>query len=184
MDPRSDFLNNPSHHVSQYAGNSILVAGNTPAEAAASIISHFKKKLHWPKEEIKKLAEFMISECGGGTLESTREVVVSHFAARLDMDPTTFLKSKEVHRSFVKTLGSEFEYSDLSIKLSRDQALWIAKSIMGKTQASNLEYDTLSRRGSVDDFSYQVITRICQMKGRYYSIKNFLDELKNPDVST
>ena len=79
------------------------MAGNTPAEAAASIVSHFKKKLHWPKEEIKKLAEFMISECGGGTLESTREVVVSHFAARLDMDSTTFLKSKKVDQSFVET---------------------------------------------------------------------------------
>ena len=184
MDHRSDFLNTPSHHVSQYAGNSILVAGNSPAEVAASIVSHLKKELHWPKGKIKKLAEFMISECDGGILESTREVVVSHFADLLNMDPTTFLTSGKVHQSFSMTLGSEFEYSDLSIKLTRDQALCIANSILGKAQASNLEYDTYSQGGSVRKFSSKVITTICQMHDTRYSIQNFLDQLKNPDVST
>ncbi len=183
MDHIPDFSNTPSHPLSRYVGNSKLPADTSPDKAAAGIFSYYMEA-GWSRDNIRRLAERVINQCDGGILESTREVVVSHFAELLDMDPTTFLTSSEVHHSFALTLGSEFKYSDLSIKLSKDQALCIAKSIMGKTPASNLEDDSRSRGGSVDNFSFNVIKKICQMKGRYYSIQNFLDELKNPDAST
>lgn len=183
MDHIPDISNTLSHPSSRYVGNSKLPADTTPDKAAAGIFSYYMEA-GWSRDNIRRLAERVINLCDGGIVESTREVVVSHFADLLDMDPTTFLTSSKVHQSFSMTLGSEFEYSDLSIKLNRDQALCIANSILGKAQASNLEYDTRSQGGSVRKFSSKVITTICQMHDTRYSIQNFLDQLKNPDVST
>ena len=191
MDRRPDFLNAPSYYVPQCIRCAEHPADMTPAKAAAGIVSYFKDEHGWLDGQLKELAKYIIKQCGGSAtevkqsiLESTREVVVSYFAKRLATDQTTFLTSGQVHQSFVKALGSEDEYANLSHKLSRDQALCIANSILGKTRASNLEYDTCSRGGSVENFSFKVITRICQSKGHYYTIQEFLDELKNPDVST
>lgn len=184
MNHRSDYLNTRSYSVPECMRNNEPAAGKTPAEAGADIFSYFKEVEHWPNHKIKKLAERVLNLCDGGILESTREVVVNYFANLLHTDPTTFLTSGRVNQSFSETMGSESEYGNLSHKLNRGQALCIAKSIMGKTQALNLEYDSCSRGGSVEDFSFNVIYKICQMKGIHYSIQNFLDDLKNPDVST
>ena len=187
VDHIPDFSNTPSCPVTECLQ---IPADATPAEAAAGIISYFKE-VGWPNGQLKRLAQYIIKQCADSAtevkqsiLESTREVVVSYFAKRLATDQTTLLTSGQVHQSFVKALGSENEYANLSHKLNRDQALCVANSILGKTQASNLEYDTCSRGGSVENFSFKVIEKICQMKGRYYTIQAFLDELKDPDFST
>ena len=182
MDHRTDFLNTPYCPIPECVRNSQFTAYTTPAEAGAGILS-FLKKEGWSNPKIKALAEYMINQCDGGILESTREVVVRFFANLLKTDPTTLLTSELVRQSFSKTLGSERRYMYLSAKLNPDQAFYIANSFLGKTQVSNLKYDTDSRQGSILDFTLNVIKRICEMKP-HYSIQDFLDHLKNPDVST
>ena len=184
MDYRSDFLNTPSHRVPQCVQNSGLPPDATPAEAGAGIFSYYKEVKGWPNQKIRALAEYVINLCDGGIVQSTHEVVVSFFADLLETDPTTLFKSGQNHKSFSKTMGSEKNFGRLAGKLNLDQALYIAKTIVGEPEASNLECDKLRQRGSVRDFSFYVIKRICQMKDQSYSIQNFLDELKNPDVST
>ncbi len=183
MDNRPDFLNIPSHPVPQCVRCSKLPAYTTPAEAGADIFRYFKEVERKPDSYIKSLAEYMINQCDGGILESAREVVVSFFANLLETDPKTLLTSGLIHQSFAKTLGSERDYMYLGVKLTKDQALCIANSFLGKTQASNLECDTRSRGGTTSDFSFEVIKTICQMKP-HYTIGNFLNYLKNSDVST
>ena len=184
MDRIPDFSNTHSCPIPECVRNSKLAAGQTPAEAGASILSYLKEDRGWSNQQVKELARYMISECDGGILESTRKVVVSYFADLLNTNKTTLLISGLVHQSFSETMGSEKEYGRLGDKLNLDQAIYIAKTIVGEPEASNLEYDTFRQRGSVWDFSFYVIKRICQMKDQFYSIQNFLDELKNPDVST
>ena len=177
MNSGSDYLNTPSHPVSDCLR---ISADATPAEAAVSIVSYFKcVKRPWPDEKLKELGEYVIYQCGGSIRESTREIVVSYFANQFAMDQTQFLTSRQVHESFTKSLGPEKDYVNLSFKLTKDQALYIANAVLGKTSASNLEYDTFSQRGSVQEFSFRVIQRICQSKGQLYSIQDFLDQLEN-----
>ena len=181
MDHVPDFSNTPSYPVTEYLR---IPANATSAEAAAGIVSYFKEVQGWPNEQLKELAQYIIKQCDGGILESTRKVVVSYFAKRLATDQATLLTSGQVHQSFAKTLGRARDFVALSYQLNKDQALYIANAVLGKTRASNLEYDTFSQRGSVQDFSFKVIERICQSKGRNYTIQEFLDELKEPDFST
>ena len=187
MDHRSDLLNTPSYPVPDCLR---IPADATPAEAAAGIVSYFKD-MEWPDRKLRKLAEYIINQCGGSApevkqsiLESTREVVVSYFADLLKMGQTTFLTSEKVHQSFAKTLGSEADIMYLGYKLNKDQAFYIANAVLGKTSASHLEDDSFSQRGSVQEFSFRVIQRICQAKGYYYTIQEFLDQLENPVFST
>lgn len=174
-------LNTPSYPVTECLQ---IPPDTTPAEAAASIVSYFKcVKRPWPDKKLKELGEYIINQCNDSVPESTREIVVNHFANLLETDQTTLFTSGRVHRSFTKTLGSEEEYENLSFKLNEDQALYIAKAVLGKASASNLKYDSFSRCGSVERFSFNVINTICQAKGQYYTIQEFLDQLENPDFS-
>lgn len=182
MNDRCDLLSTPTYFVPDHLK---IPANTTPAEAAAGIVSYFRYVQNpWSDVKLKKLAEYIIDQCNGSILDSTREIVVSYFAERLAMDQTTFLSSEQVHQSFAKSLGPERDYVNLSFKLNRDQAVYIANAVFGKTSASNLEHDTRDQRGSIQEFSFRVIQKICQMKGQAYSIRNFLDQLENPGVST
>ena len=181
VDRSPDLLNTSSYAVTECLQ---IPPDTTPAEAAASIVSYFKcVKRPWPDKKLKELGEYIINQCNDSVLESTREIVVSHFADLLGTDQTTLLTSGRVHRSFTKTLGSEDEYENLSFKLNEGQALYIAKAVLGKASASNLKHDSFSRCGSVERFSFNVINTICQSKGQYYTIQEFLDQLENPGFS-
>ena len=174
-------LNTPSYPVTKYLQ---IPPDATPAQVAGSVVGYFKRVAHpWSKEDFKRCTEYVINQCNDSVPESTREIVVNHFADLLETDQTTLLTSGGVHRSFSKTMGSEKEFENLSFKLNKDQALYIAKAVLGKASASNLEYDTFSRCGSVESFSFSVINTICRAKGEYYTIQKFLDQLENPDFS-
>ena len=181
MDHRPDLSNTPSCRVAECLR---IPHDATPAEAAGSFVSFFGNvDPPWPEQNYKKFTEYVINLCNDSVLDSTREIVVNHFANLLETDQTTLFTSGRVHRSFSKTLGSERECENLSYKLNKNQALYIAKAVLGKASASNLEYDTFSRLGSVEKFSFSVITTIYQAKGRCYTIQQFLDQLENYDSS-
>lgn len=145
----------------------------------AGLIAYLKKK-HWPEEGIKALGEYMIQQCGGSAAENghsifdqVRELTISFFADILNTEPTTFLESHKADYSFLGTLGDGIHRLEFSSKLNKEQALCISRSLLEDNRTHNLEEDN----SKLSDFSYAVITAICQTKGQDFSIKEFLDQL-------
>ena len=176
-----------SHRFPAPAFSSVTVgyefADGPSASAAvdgAGLIAYLTKK-RWSKESIKELGEYMIRQCGGSTAENrhsifdqVRELTISFFASILNTDSTTFLKSPKANYSFLETLGSGIRRMEFSSKLNKEQALCISRSLLEDTRTNNLEGD----HSKLSDFSYAVITAICQIKGQDFSIKDFLDQLR------
>ena len=150
----------------------------------AGLIAYLTKK-RWPKERIKELGEYMIQQCGGSAAENghsifdqVRELTISFFAGLLNTESTTFLKSREANYSFLTTLSDGIRRLEFSSKLNKEQTLCISRSLLKETRTHNLESDNKK----LSDFSYAVITAICQTKGQDFSIKDFLDQL-TPKIS-
>ena len=145
----------------------------------AGLIAYLKKK-HWPEAGIKALGKYMIQQCGGSAAENghsifdqVRELTVSFFADIFNTESTTFLESSEADRSFSGTLGQGIRALEFSSKLNKAQALCISRSLLKDARTRNLEDDN----SKLSDFSFAVITAICQIKGQDFSIKEFLDQL-------
>ena len=145
----------------------------------AGLITYLTKK-RWPKERIKELGEYMIQQCGGSAAENghsifdqVRKLTISFFASVLNRNSTTFLDSSKADCSFLGTLGNGIRKLEFSSKLNKEQALCISRSLLGDTRTHSLEGDNRK----LSDFSYAVITAICQTKGQNFSIKDFLDQL-------
>ena len=150
----------------------------------AGLIAYLKKK-HWPEAGIKALGKYMIQQCGGSAAENghsifdqVRELTISFFADILNAESTTFLESGKADRSFSGTLGQGIRTLEFSSKLNKAQALCISRSLLKDARTHNLEYDN----SKLSDFSFAVITAICQTKGPDFSIKQFLDQL-SPESS-
>ena len=153
--------------------------GANAAVDGAGLIAHLTKK-RWPKETIKALGEYMIQQCGGSAAESrhsifdqVRELTISFFADIFNTESTTFLESPEADCSFSGTLGQGIRKLEFSSKLNKDQALCISRSLLEDTRTHNLEEDN----SKLSDFSFAVITAICQTRGQDFSIREFLDQL-------
>lgn len=145
----------------------------------AGLIAYLTKK-RWPKERIKELGEYMIQQCGGSAAENehsifdqVRELTISFFASILNRESTKFLKSRKANCSFSQTLGSGIRKLEFSSKLNKEQALCISRSLLKDIRTHHLESDNRE----LSDFSYAVITAICQTKGQDFTIKDFLDQL-------
>ena len=145
----------------------------------AGLITYLINK-DWPKEKIKELGKYLVQQCGGSAAENghpifdqVRELTISFFASKLNTKSTTFLKSGKADYSFFGTLGDGIRRVEFSSKLNKEQALCISRSLLKDARTHNLEGDNRE----LSDFSYAVITAICQTKGPHFSIKDFLDQL-------
>ena len=154
------------------------------AVEGASLIAHLEKK-GWPKKSIKALGAYMIQQCGGSAAEKghsifdqVRELSISFFADILNTEPTTFLESGKADHSFSGTLSRGARMLEFSGKLNKAQALCISRSLLKGARTHILEDDN----SKLSDFSFAVLTAICQTKGQGFSIKQFLDQL-SPESS-
>ena len=159
---------------------------NAAADGAA-LFAYLKDEKHWPEEKIKKLGEFIIQQCGSSAAEKGQSILsevweyaIDFFARKLKTSPTTFLESGKASQSFSETLNCGSGIASFCGNLSKEQALCISLSLLGDQRTYMIESDT---RG-LFDFSYAVINKICQAKGRYFSIKEFLDHLTPKDSQT
>ena len=186
---------NPYSHISlaptlpSSTGGYEFADGPTANAAAdgAALVAYLTGEKHWPEEKIKKLGEFIIQQCGSSAAEKRQSILsevweyaIDFFARKLKTSPTTFLESGKANQSFSETLNSGSGIASFCGNLNKEQALCISLSLLGDQRTYMIESDT---RG-LFDFSFAVINKICQTKGQYFSIKDFLDHLTPKDSQT
>ena len=150
-----------------------------PLPAAVGIIAYLEEK-SWSKGDIKALGEYIIKLCDGAAPQrkepSAHEAILSYFAALLNTDPASLLASRQLDQSFLRTLNGPMGAMDLADKLSTDQVKVISRAILGIPNTTALFAD--HHHGGDAEIGYQVINKICQSKGSYFTIRELLDVLK------